>query len=312
MQTELTRLLGIKYPIFQGGMAWVAEYHLAAAVSEAGGLGIIGAANAPAEWIREQIRETKKRTSNPFGVNVMLMSPHAEAVAEVIAQEGVAAVTTGAGNPEKYMDMWKEKGIKVIPVVASVAMAKRMQRCGADAVVAEGCESGGHIGESTTMALVPQVADEVSVPVVAAGGIADGRGIAAALMLGAKGVQIGTRFVVTEECQVHQNYKDRIVKARDIDTRVTGRSTGHPVRTLRNEMTKKYQEMESAGASLEELEYLTLGALRKAVQEGDIKHGSVMSGQIAGLVKEEISCRQLIDSLVKETDALLKGAGAYV
>lgn len=312
MQTELTRLLGIKYPIFQGGMAWVAEYHLAAAVSEAGGLGIIGAANAPAEWVREQIRETKKRTSNPFGVNVMLMSPHAEAVAEVIAQEGVAAVTTGAGNPEKYMDMWKEKGIKVIPVVASVAMAKRMQRCGADAVVAEGCESGGHIGESTTMALVPQVADEVSVPVVAAGGIADGRGIVAALMLGAKGVQIGTRFVVTEECQVHQNYKDRIVKARDIDTRVTGRSTGHPVRTLRNEMTKKYQEMESAGASLEELEYLTLGALRKAVQEGDIKHGSVMSGQIAGLVKEEISCRQLIDSLVKETDALLKGAGAYV
>ncbi|MCI9517148.1 MAG: enoyl-[acyl-carrier-protein] reductase FabK [Lachnospiraceae bacterium] len=312
MQTELTRLLGIKYPIFQGGMAWVAEYHLAAAVSEAGGLGIIGAANAPAEWVREQIRETKKRTSNPFGVNVMLMSPHAEAVAEVIAQEGVAAVTTGAGNPEKYMDMWKEKGIKVIPVVASVAMAKRMQRCGADAVVAEGCESGGHIGESTTMALVPQVADEVSVPVVAAGGIADGRGIAAALMLGAKGVQIGTRFVVTEECQVHQNYKDRIVKARDIDTRVTGRSTGHPVRTLRNEMTKKYQEMESAGASLEELEYLTLGALRKAVQEGDIKHGSVMSGQIAGLVKEEISCRQLIDSLVQETDALLKGAGAYV
>ena len=312
MQTELTRLLGIKYPIFQGGMAWVAEHHLAAAVSEAGGLGIIGAANAPAEWVREQIRETKKRTSNPFGVNVMLMSPHAEAVAEVIAQEGVAAVTTGAGNPEKYMDMWKEKGIKVIPVVASVAMAKRMQRCGADAVVAEGCESGGHIGESTTMALVPQVADEVSVPVVAAGGIADGRGIAAALMLGAKGVQIGTRFVVTEECQVHQNYKDRIVKARDIDTRVTGRSTGHPVRTLRNEMTKKYQEMESAGASLEELEYLTLGALRKAVQEGDIKHGSVMSGQIAGLVKEEISCRQLIDSLVQETDALLKGAGAYV
>lgn len=289
----------------------MAEYHLAAAVSEAGGLGIIGAANAPAEWVREQIRETKKRTSNPFGVNVMLMSPHAEAVAEVIAQEGVAAVTTGAGNPEKYMDMWKEKGIKVIPVVASVAMAKRMQRCGADAVVAEGCESGGHIGESTTMALVPQVADEVSIPVVAAGGIADGRGIAAAIMLGAKGVQIGTRFVVTKECQVHQNYKDRIVKARDIDTRVTGRSTGHPVRTLRNEMTKKYQELESEGASLEELEYLTLGALRKAVQEGDVKNGSVMSGQIAGLVKEEISCKELIDSLVKETDALLKGAGAY-
>lgn len=312
MKTRITELLGIEYPIIQGGMAWVAENHLAAAVSQAGGLGLIGGANAPGEVIRDYIRKVKKVTDKPFGVNVMLMSPHADDVAKVVVEEGVKVVTTGAGNPEKYMDMWKEKGIKVIPVVASVAMAKRMQRCGADAVVAEGCESGGHIGESTTMALVPQVADEVSVPVVAAGGIADGRGIAAALMLGAKGVQIGTRFVVTEECQVHQNYKDRIVKARDIDTRVTGRSTGHPVRTLRNEMTKKYQEMESAGASLEELEYLTLGALRKAVQEGDIKHGSVMSGQIAGLVKEEISCRQLIDSLVQETDALLKGAGAYV
>ena len=312
MKTRITELLGIEYPIIQGGMAWVAENHLAAAVSQAGGLGLIGGANAPGEVIRDYIRKVKEVTDKPFGVNVMLMSPHADDVAKVVVEEGVKVVTTGAGNPEKYMDMWKEKGIKVIPVVASVAMAKRMQRCGADAVVAEGCESGGHIGESTTMALVPQVADEVSVPVVAAGGIADGRGIAAALMLGAKGVQIGTRFVVTEECQVHQNYKDRIVKARDIDTRVTGRSTGHPVRTLRNEMTKKYQEMESAGASLEELEYLTLGALRKAVQEGDIKHGSVMSGQIAGLVKEEISCRQLIDSLVQETDALLKGAGAYV
>lgn len=312
MKTRITELLGIECPIIQGGMAWVAENHLAAAVSQAGGLGLIGGANAPGEVIRDYIRKVKEVTDKPFGVNVMLMSPHADDVAKVVVEEGVKVVTTGAGNPEKYMDMWKEKGIKVIPVVASVAMAKRMQRCGADAVVAEGCESGGHIGESTTMALVPQVADEVSVPVVAAGGIADGRGIAAALMLGAKGVQIGTRFVVTEECQVHQNYKDRIVKARDIDTRVTGRSTGHPVRTLRNEMTKKYQEMESAGASLEELEYLTLGALRKAVQEGDIKHGSVMSGQIAGLVKEEISCRQLIDSLVQETDALLKGAGAYV
>lgn len=311
MQTELTRLLGIEYPITQGGMAWVAEYHLAAAVSEAGGLGIIGAANAPAEWVREQIKETKKLTDKPFGVNVMLMSPYAEEVAKVVAEEEVAVVTTGAGNPEKYMELWKSKDIKVIPVVASVALAKRMERCGADAVIAEGCESGGHIGESTTMTLVPQVVDAVDIPVIAAGGIADGRGIAAAFMLGAKGVQMGTRFVVTKECQVHQNYKERIIKAKDIDTRVTGRSTGHPVRTLRNGMTKKYLEMESKGASLEELEYLTLGALRKAVVDGDIKEGSVMSGQIAGMVKEELTCKEVIDRLVKETEAVMKGTKFY-
>lgn len=312
MRTKLTQLLGIQHPIIQGGMAWVAEHHLAAAVSEAGGLGIIGAANAPAEWVREQIRETKKLTDKPFGVNIMLMSPHAQAVAEAVAEEGVAVVTTGAGNPEQYMALWKEKGIQVIPVVASVAMAKRMQRCGADAIVAEGCESGGHVGESTTMALVPQVVDAVTIPVIAAGGIADGRGIAAALMLGASGVQMGTRFVVTQECQVHQNYKDRIIRAKDIDTRVTGRSTGHPVRTLRNEMTKKYLELEKQGASLEELEYLTLGALRKAVQEGDITNGSVMSGQIAGLIKEEISCAQLMEKLLSETENILMGVKDYV
>ena len=311
MQTELTRLLEIEYPIIQGGMAWVAEYHLAAAVSEAGGLGIIGAANAPAEWVREQIKETKKLTDKPFGVNVMLMSPYAEEVAKVVAEEEVAVVTTGAGNPEKYTELWKSKDIKVIPVVASVALAKRMERCGADAVIAEGCESGGHIGESTTMTLVPQVVDAVDIPVIAAGGIADGRGIAAALMLGAKGVQMGTRFVVTKECQVHQNYKERIIKAKDIDTRVTGRSTGHPVRTLRNGMTKRYLEMESKGASLEELEYLTLGALRKAVVDGDIKEGSVMSGQIAGMVKEELTCKEVIDRLVKETEAVMKGTKFY-
>lgn len=312
MQTELTSLLGITYPILQGGMAWVAEYHLAAAVSEAGGLGIIGAANAPAEWVREQIRETRARTEKPFGVNIMLMSPYAEEVAQVVSEERVPVVTTGAGSPEKYMALWKEQGIRVIPVVASVAMARRMQRSGADAVVAEGCESGGHVGESTTMALVPQVVDAVDIPVIAAGGIGDGRGIAAALMLGAKGVQMGTRFVVTKECQIHQQYKERVIRAKDIDTRVTGRSTGHPVRTLRNEMTKKYLEMESQGASLEELEYLTLGALRKAVQEGDMKNGSVMAGQIAGLIQEEISCKQLIENLVRETDALLTGAKDYV
>lgn len=311
MQTELSSLLEIQYPIIQGGMAWVAEYHLAAAVSEAGGLGLIGAANAPADWVREQICEVKKRTDRPFGVNIMLLSPHADEVAKVVAEEEVRVVTTGAGSPEKYMELWKNAGIKVIPVVASVALAKRMERCGADAVVAEGCEAGGHIGESTTMTLVPQVADAVQIPVIAAGGIADGRGIAAAFMLGAKGVQMGTCFVVTNESQVHDNYKERILKAKDIDTRVTGRSTGHPIRTLRNEMTKKYMELEEKGASFEELEYLTLGALRNAVVDGDVKNGSVMAGQIAGLVRERISCKDLIDRLVSETDARMKGVEWY-
>lgn len=305
MQTRITDLLGIEYPIFQGGMAWVADYHLAAAVSEAGGLGIIGAANAPVDWLREQIREAKKLTSKPFGVNVMLMSPHADQVARLIAEEGVAVVTTGAGNPEKYMKLWKEKNIKVIPVVASVALAKRMERCGADAVVAEGCESGGHVGETTTMSLLPQVVDALSIPVIAAGGIADGRGIAAVRMLGAEGVQLGTRFVVTKECQVHENYKARIIKAKDIDTRVTGRTTGHPVRALRNDMTKKYLDLEKSGASLEELEYLTLGALRKAVVEGDVKEGSVMAGQIAGMIREEKSCKELVEDLMQEASGLL-------
>ena len=244
MQTEVTRLLGIEYPIIQGGMAWVAEYHLAAGVSEAGGLGLIGAASAPADWVRDQVRKAKELTDKPFGVNIMLMSPYADEVAKVIVEEGVKVVTTGAGNPEKYMKMWKEAGVKVIPVVASVALAKRMERCGADALVAEGCEAGGHIGESTTMVLVPQIVDAVSIPVIAAGGIADGRGIAAAFMLGAKGVQMGTHFVVTDESQVHENYKERIIKAKDIDSRVTGRTTGHPVRALRNDMTRKYLELE--------------------------------------------------------------------
>ena len=310
MQTGLSRALGIEYPIIQGGMAWVAEYHLAAAVSEAGGLGLIGAANAPADWVREQIREAKKMTDKPFGVNIMLMSPHADEVARAVMEEGVKVVTTGAGNPEKYMEQWKAAGIKVIPVVASVALAKRMERSGADAVVAEGCESGGHIGESTTMTLVPQVADAVQIPVIAAGGIADGRGIAAAFMLGAKGVQMGTCFVVTDESQVHDNYKERILRAKDIDTRVTGRSTGHPIRTLRNEMTRRYMELEEQGASFEELGYLTLGALRNAVVDGDVKNGSVMAGQIAGMVRERMSCRDLIQKLVREADALMKGAGS--
>ncbi len=311
MQTEINNLLEIEYPIIQGGMAWVAEHHLAAAVSEAGGFGLIGAANAPADWVREQIRKTKELTDRPFGVNVMLMSPYADEVARVIAEEGVKAVTTGAGNPEKYMELWKERNIKVIPVVASVALAKRMERCGADAVVAEGCESGGHIGESTTMTLVPQVVDAVDIPVIAAGGIGDGRGIAAAFMLGAKGVQMGTRFVVTKECQVHPAYKERIIRAKDIDTRVTGRSTGHPIRALRNDMTKAYLQKEQEGASTEELELLASGALRRAVQEGDIHNGSLMSGQIAGLIKEEVSCKQLIETLVSQTKEALNRSRMY-
>lgn len=304
MKTRLTELLGIQYPIIQGGMAWVAEYHLAAAVSEAGGLGLIGAASAPGEWVREQVHKARELTRSPFGVNIMLMSPYADEVAKVIVEEGVPVVTTGAGSPEKYMKMWKEAGVKVIPVTASVALARRMERCGADAVVAEGMESGGHIGESTTMALVPQVVDAVEIPVVAAGGIADGRGIAAALMLGAQGVQMGTCFIVTKESQVHDNYKKCILKARDIDTRVTGRSTGHPVRAIRNQMTKVYLQKEQEGASFEELENLTLGGLRKAVVEGDVVHGSVMSGQIAGLVREELSCEELIQKLMRELKAL--------
>ena len=311
MKTEITKLLGIEYPIIQGGMAWVAEYHLAAAVSNAGGLGLIGAASAPAQWVREQIQEAKKLTDKPFGVNIMLMSPYADDVAKVVVEEGVKVVTTGAGSPEKYMKMWKEAGVKVIPVVASVALAKRMERCGADALVAEGTEAGGHIGENTTMVLVPQVADAVSIPVIAAGGIADGRGVAAAFMLGARGVQLGTHFVVTKESIVHENYKDRIIKAKDIDSRVPGRPTGHPVRALRNEMTKKYLELENKGAGFEELEQLTLGGLRKAVVEGDVKNGSVMAGQSAAMVKEKLSCKELIEKLVRETDTLIKGVGLY-
>lgn len=306
MQTEITELLGIQYPIIQGGMAWVAEYHLAAAVSEAGGLGIIGAAAAPAEWVREQIREVKRRTEKPFGVNIMLMSPYADEVARIVVEEDVKVVTTGAGSPEKYMKLWKEAGIRVIPVVASVALAKRMERCGADALVAEGTEAGGHIGENTTMVLVPQIADAVKIPVIAAGGIADGRGAAAAFMLGAKGIQIGTRFVVTEESQVHENYKEAILKAKDIDSKVTGRSTGHPVRGLRNQMTKEYLKREAEGASLEELELLAAGGLRRAVVEGDVTTGSVMAGQSAAMIREQLSCREVIERILQEMTALLK------
>lgn len=305
MRTRVTEMLGIECPIIQGGMAWVAEHNLAAAVSEAGGLGLIGGANAPGEVVREEIRKAKKLTDKPFGVNVMLMSPHAADVAKVIVEEGVRVVTTGAGNPAKYMKMWKEAGITVIPVVASVALARLMEREGADAVVAEGCESGGHIGDSTTMTLVPQVADAVSVPVIAAGGIGDGRGIAAAFMLGAEAVQMGTRFVVARESIVHENYKQRILRAKDIDSTVTGRSHGHPVRCLRNQMTREYIRLEAEGKGFEELENLTVGGLRKAVLEGDVMHGNVMAGQIAGMVDREQTCKEMIDEMMAQADALL-------
>ena len=305
MRTRVTELLGIEYPIIQGGMAWVAEQHLAAAVSNAGGLGLIGGANAPGEVVRDMIRKCRELTDKPFGVNVMLMSPYAPDVAKVVVEEGVKIVTTGAGDPAKYMNEWKAAGIKVIPVVASVAHAKLMQKAGADAVVAEGTESGGHIGEATTMTLVPQVVDAVDIPVIAAGGIADGRGMAAAMMLGAEGVQIGTRFVASTEAQVDEAYKNRIVKAKDIDSEVTGRSHGHPVRCLRNQMTREYVRLEAEGKTMEELEYLTLGSLRKAVQEGDIQNGTVMAGQIAGMIHDIRSCKEIVESINSQCEALL-------
>lgn len=306
MKTEITELLNIEYPIIQGGMAWVADYHLAAAVSNAGGLGLIGSGGAPASWVKDQIREVKKLTDKPFGVNIMLMNPEADEIAKVIVEEKVPVVTTGAGNPAKYIKEWKEAGVKVIPVVASCALAKMMERCGADAVVAEGTEAGGHIGEITTMSLVPQVVDAVNIPVIAAGGIADGRGFAAALMLGAKAVQMGTHFVATKECNVHENYKEKIIKAKDIDSKVTGRSTGHPVRVLRNQMSNEYIKKEQEGATLEELELLTLGGLRKAVVEGNVKEGSLMAGQISGLVKKQYTCKELIEKVVTQGQQVIE------
>lgn len=306
MKTRITELLQIEYPIIQGGMAWVAEHHLAAAVSEAGGLGIIGAASAPAEVVRVEIRKARTLTDKPIGVNIMLMNPNAPEVVKVVIEEGIKVVTTGAGNPAKYMKDFKEAGVKVMPVVASVAMAKMMERCGADAVVAEGMESGGHIGSTTTMCLVPQVVDAVSIPVIAAGGIGDGRGVAASFMLGAEAVQMGTRFIVAQESIVHQNYKDKVIKAKDIDSEITGMSTGHPVRQIRNQMTREYLRLEKEGASLEELEYLTLGSLRKAVIDGDTANGTLMAGQIAGLVGKQQTCREIIEELMKETQVVVK------
>ena len=306
---KICDMLNIQYPIFQGAMAWIADPAIAAAVSEAGGLGIIAAGHAPADWLRAEIRALKEITSKPFGVNIMLLSPHAEDVAKVVVEEGVTIVTTGAGDPGKYMNMWKEAGIKVIPVVPSVALARRMERQGADAVVVEGYEAGGHIGELTTMVLTPQVVDAVNIPVIAAGGIADHRGFAAAMMLGADAVQIGTRFLVAKECTVHENYKQRVLKASDIDTVVTGRSTGHPVRALRNKLSREFAKREKDGASVEELEALGAGGLRLAVVEGDVINGTVMSGQIAGMIKQEQTAKEMIEEIMTEGNRALAQIG---
>lgn len=305
MNSKICDMIGIKYPIFQGGMAWIAEHKLASAVSNAGGLGIIAAGNAPVDVVREEIRKTKQLTDKPFGVNIMLLSPFAEEIAHMVCEEKVAVVTTGAGNPGKYIEMWKENGIKVIPVVPSVALAKRMERSGVDALVVEGCEAGGHIGELTTMVLVPQVVDAVDIPVIAAGGIGDGRGIAAAIMLGADAFQIGTRFLVAKECIVHDKYKEKVIKAKDIDTQVTGRSTGHPVRSLRNKLTRQFLKLEKEGATPEELETFGAGKLRDAVVEGEVAMGSVMAGQIAGLINKEQTCSEIIEELMNETKEIM-------
>ena len=312
LKTPLCELLGIEKPVFQGGMAWIADASLASAVSEAGGLGIIAAMNADANWLRDQIHELRTKTDKPFGVNVMLMSPFADQVAQVVIDEQVPVVVTGAGNPTKYMKAWNDAGIKVIPVVASVALARLVARRGATAVVAEGTESGGHIGETSTMALVPQVVDAVDVPVVAAGGIADGRGVAAAFMLGAAGVQVGTRFLVADECTVSEQYKELVLKAGDTSTRATGRSTGHPVRALKSPFTNAYAKSEAAGASAEELGAMGTGALRKAAKDGNYEEGSFLCGQIAGMVNERQSAREIVDDLVDGAERVLKGASTWV
>ena len=306
INSRLCSMLQIEYPIIQGGMAWVADSTLAAAVSNGGGLGIIAGANAPIEYLRKEIRRAKELTDKPFGVNIMLLSSNAEELAKLVCEEGVKVVTTGAGNPGKYIERWKSCDIKVIPVVASVALGKRMERSGADAVIAEGCEAGGHIGEVTTMALVPQVKDALDIPVIAAGGIGDGRGVIAACALGAEGVQLGTRFLVAKECRIHENYKNRVLKAKDIDTVVTGRPTGHPIRVIKNKLARNYINLDKQGASLKQYEELGKGALAKAVVEGDSDYGSLMAGQIAGLISKEQTAEEIIKEMMTETRIVLE------
>ena len=312
MKTKITELLGIEYPIIQGAMAWIADGGLAAAVSEAGGLGIIAGGAAPVEYIREQIHRARSITKKPIGMNIMLLSPNADDLAQLAIDEGIEVLTTGAGNPGKYMEMWKNAGIKVIPVVASVALAKRMERAGADAVVAEGMEAGGHIGETTTMALLPQVVDAVSIPVVGAGGCADGRGMAAMMMLGAEGVQCGTIFLSAAECPISEKYKELVLKATDISTVVTGRPSGHPVRSLKSPLVRECLKLEKHvdERSLEEIETMTAGSLRKAVQDGNNEEGTFMSGQIAGMVNEPSNCHDIIRKITGEAETLLKNAAS--
>jgi len=312
IRSVLCEMLGIRYPVLQGGMAWIADGKLAAAVSEGGGLGIIGAGNAPASYVREQIRIARAHTGKPFGVNIMLLSPFADEVAQTVAEERVAVVTTGAGNPSKYMAMWKDAGIRVIPVVPSVAMAKLMTRLGASAVIAEGGESGGHVGELTTMALVPQICDATSLPVIAAGGIADGRGMAAVMMLGACGVQMGTRFLSAEECTIHPNYREKILKADDLCTMVTGKRLGHPVRSLRTAFARNYWKAEYGGMPDDELEAFATGALRLAVQEGDSEKGCFLAGQIAAMVKKVQPAAEIVRDVAEGAEPILRRAAQWV
>ncbi len=311
MESRICSMLGIEFPIFQGAMAWIADASLASAVSNAGGLGIIAAGNAPADVVRAEIRECKKLTDKPFGVNIMLLSPFVDDIVDLVCEEGVKVVTTGAGNPTKYMEKFKENGISLIPVVPSVAQARKMEKIGASAVIAEGMESGGHIGKLTTMALVPQVVDAVNIPVLAAGGIADGRGMAAGFMLGAEGVQIGTRFLVANECTVHENYKAKILKANDLATVITGNITGHPVRVLKNKLSNAFlkaekEEMGKDEPDMARFDQLGTGALQKSVKLGDIDNGSVMSGQIAGMVNKEQSCEEIITEIMDQFNSLMK------
>ena len=312
IKTRINEIIGIEYPLFQGGMAWISDGRLAAAVSEAGGLGIIASGNAPAEYVLEQIRIAASLTDKPFGVNLMLMSPYADDIAEIIAREKVKVVTTGAGNPLKYMKSWKEAGVVVIPVVASVAMAKLMTRVGASALIAEGTESGGHVGELTTMTLVPQICSCTDLPVIAAGGIADGRGFAAAFMLGAEGVQMGTRFLLAKECNIHRNYKDRLIKAGDLDTVVTGRRLGHPIRSLKTPFSREYAKAEYSDISDEELEKMGEGTVRLAVQEGDVFGGTFLAGQAAAMISKEQSAEEIVKEICEEAEICLRGGCKWV
>jgi len=312
LKTKICEILSIDYPIIQGGMAWVSDSFLAAAVSEAGGLGVIAAGNAPSDWVENEILKAQDMTDKPFGVNIMLLSPFVDDVVNVVLKHGVKVVTTGAGNPGKYMKDFKSIGAKVIPVMPSVALAKRMEDIGADAVIAEGMESGGHIGELTTMAIVPQIVDALNIPVIAAGGIADGRGLVAALALGAEGVQMGTRFVASKECSIVEAYKESIVKAKDRDTVVTGRSTGHPVRILKNKLAREFMKLEANGATKEELEKFGEGKLRLAAREGDIQNGSVMAGQIAGLIKDIKPVKEIIEDIIKEAQAVIEKINSVI